>query len=101
VLAVVEVLEHGVDIGGAAVVVVGLERCFDAEMAEESAGMAGVFGVADIDFSEDTQRTGTDVFEVPDRCGNDVERHGKWGQKDGRAKVAFGAHAGASRGAGA
>ena len=49
-------------------------RRADAMVAEQNAGAAGIFGGHKRNLAEDAQRPQRNVFEIPNRCADDVQR---------------------------
>ena len=71
--------EPGQDRRRAAALVVfvkGFETGRNAMVAEEPAGMPGILGDDDVDLAEDRPRPVTQISEVPDRGGDDVQDAG-------------------------
>jgi hypothetical protein len=51
-------------------------RTIDAVMVEQTARVPGVLAGDQINFTQDPNRPIRYIFEIPDRCGDDVESTG-------------------------
>ena len=76
VLSRVQAVDQLRRLGRFGVVVIARQPRGYVVMREELAGVASVFRGDQIDFPQDAQRSDGDVFQIPDRRGDDVQRAG-------------------------
>ena len=77
--ASLECVEEFFGAAGFVVQVIADGGCGDAEVVQELRGLAGVLAGDAVGGAEDAQRAESDVFEVADGCGDEVEAGCEWG----------------------